>query len=583
MADTDRDAAISLDEAEAARRPFRPAGPLARAHARPRPRRRRRPTTTARAGERDGVRRREPARAPAATGDGGPGSGHSGADDEAGGGGGRVRTRRCSRRYAAGDQSAARTLTARHAPRVFAPRPADARRRHGGRGRDAGGDAQALALAPDWEEGRGALGTWLYRVAANLCIDRLRRRRETTAVAVPEVADEAPGAQRMLEAARPRRRRSRRRSPRCPSGSGSRSCCATSRTGANPEIAAVLDTSVEAVESLLARAPPGARRRPRGPARTNWGSPMDDDREARRMTTKRRGRARRRSSRRRGPRRPSPRRRSCRRSSPTPPRSPPRGATAPPAPAPAGRRWRGGLAAALGGWRGAAALAACGLFGFWLGLAGGVSLDGTTLQAGVDGRRGRRRVGRGLLRPGGGGVARMADLRPRSWRNWALVASLGLNLAFVGLLAGALDQGPAAAAVPGHRAVRPRAARSLPPRPRTRPAREPPRLVGPARGAARPARGARRGADRRALRSRGRGRRARARTAAVRRPLAARQPAAARADRADDPGRARRLCRGADRGTPRPRPVALTRPVPPGPGQAAWAKLTRLRPASLEV
>jgi hypothetical protein len=55
---------------------------------------------------------------------------------------------------------------------------------------------------------------------------------------------------------------------------------------------------------------------------------------------------------------------------------------APPARAPRRSRWRDAVAPALGGWRGAAALAACALFGFWLGLAGGVSLDGTTLQAG---------------------------------------------------------------------------------------------------------------------------------------------------------------------------------------------------------
>jgi uncharacterized membrane protein len=38
---------------------------------------------------------------------------------------------------------------------------------------------------------------------------------------------------------------------------------------------------------------------------------------------------------------------------------------------------------------------------------------------------------------------------PRNWRTWALVASLGLNLAFVGLLAGAWTKGPPPPPFPG--------------------------------------------------------------------------------------------------------------------------------------
>ncbi|HET9068288.1 MAG TPA: hypothetical protein VFN28_06560 [Amaricoccus sp.] len=55
---------------------------------------------------------------------------------------------------------------------------------------------------------------------------------------------------------------------------------------------------------------------------------------------------------------------------------------APPAPAlPAARKPRFGarLLAPIGGWGGLAALGACAALGFWLGLAGNLSLDGTTL------------------------------------------------------------------------------------------------------------------------------------------------------------------------------------------------------------
>ncbi len=54
---------------------------------------------------------------------------------------------------------------------------------------------------------------------------------------------------------------------------------------------------------------------------------------------------------------------------------------APPAAAP--RRWQPGrLVAPIGGWRAVAALAACAVAGFWLGIAGEVSIDGTTVWAG---------------------------------------------------------------------------------------------------------------------------------------------------------------------------------------------------------
>jgi uncharacterized membrane protein len=43
----------------------------------------------------------------------------------------------------------------------------------------------------------------------------------------------------------------------------------------------------------------------------------------------------------------------------------------------------------------------------------------------------------------------MADTPRRSWRTWALVASLGLNLAFLGVLAGALLKGPPPPPMPG--------------------------------------------------------------------------------------------------------------------------------------
>ena len=105
--------------------------------------------------------------------------------------------------------------------------------------------------APDWEE-RAALGTWLYRVASNLCIDRLRRRRALTGVELPEIADEAPGAVRRLEAD-DRAAALQAALAGLPERQRLAIVLRHFEDRSNPEIAEALDLSVEAVESLLAR------------------------------------------------------------------------------------------------------------------------------------------------------------------------------------------------------------------------------------------------------------------------------------------------------------------------------------------
>lgn len=156
-------------------------------------------------------------------------------------------------RYAAGDQAAARVLTFRHAPRVLA-----VARRMLGDGAEAEDVTQEALLrlwkiAPDWEAGRAAVGTWLYRVASNLCIDRIRRRREVGLEAVAEMPDGAPTAVSRLEAA-----------DRTSALDGALATLPERQRLAvvlrhleersNPEIADIMGISVEAVESLLSRA-----------------------------------------------------------------------------------------------------------------------------------------------------------------------------------------------------------------------------------------------------------------------------------------------------------------------------------------
>lgn len=50
------------------------------------------------------------------------------------------------------------------------------------------------ASAERWRPGQAGIAAWLTRVAVNLCLDRLRRRRFSSDAEVPERADDTPGA-----------------------------------------------------------------------------------------------------------------------------------------------------------------------------------------------------------------------------------------------------------------------------------------------------------------------------------------------------------------------------------------------------
>lgn len=157
-------------------------------------------------------------------------------------------------RFASGDQSAARELTLRLTPPVLR----QAWRILGDRD-EAQDVAQEAMLrlwraASEWRQGEARVTTWLYRVTRNLCIDRIRRRRPSMDIEdAPELADPgmaevdrlvADQENRQLAAAigaLPERQR-QALVWRHFDGLG------------NPEIAERLETSVEAVESLLARA-----------------------------------------------------------------------------------------------------------------------------------------------------------------------------------------------------------------------------------------------------------------------------------------------------------------------------------------
>ena len=156
--------------------------------------------------------------------------------------------------FANGDPGAARVLTARLLPRALG----HAARVLGDRA-EAEDVAQEAMMrlwraATDWRQDGGAEpATWLYRVVANLCIDRLRRGGRLDPLGDPDLAaDGAPGVvARMVQADRmaaldaalaslPERQR--------------QAVVLRHIEGlSNPEIAAILDVGVEAVESLTAR------------------------------------------------------------------------------------------------------------------------------------------------------------------------------------------------------------------------------------------------------------------------------------------------------------------------------------------
>lgn len=106
--------------------------------------------------------------------------------------------------------------------------------------------------AAEWRPGPALFSTWLHRVAVNLCRDRLRRRRETDLEAAgdPPSDDPAPDAGLQSQAVSSRVAAAMAVLPE-------RQRMAITlcyyQEMSNIEAASVMELSVEAVESLLAR------------------------------------------------------------------------------------------------------------------------------------------------------------------------------------------------------------------------------------------------------------------------------------------------------------------------------------------
>ncbi|WP_422049488.1 RNA polymerase sigma factor [Shimia sp.] len=154
--------------------------------------------------------------------------------------------------YANGDGAAARSLTLRLTPRAFA----QAFRMLGDRA-EAEDVAQEAMIrlfkqAPDWRQGEAKVTTWLYRVVANLCTDRLRKSRGVALDAVPEPEDDAKSAaQQMQDQARNDALQAALNS--LPERQRLAVVLRHIEGLGNPEIAEIMEISVEAVESLTSR------------------------------------------------------------------------------------------------------------------------------------------------------------------------------------------------------------------------------------------------------------------------------------------------------------------------------------------
>ena len=158
--------------------------------------------------------------------------------------------------YANGDRHAALALTRRVTPRVMAY----AARLLSGDRAEAEDVAQETMLrlwrvAPEWRQGETKVTTWAYRVATNLCIDRQRsrtRKRQMALDDAPEVADGAMGAEGQLQEAG-RMVALEAALAELPDRQRQAVVLRHLEGMTNPEIAAIMEIGVEAVESLTAR------------------------------------------------------------------------------------------------------------------------------------------------------------------------------------------------------------------------------------------------------------------------------------------------------------------------------------------
>ena len=155
--------------------------------------------------------------------------------------------------YANGDRDAARLLMHRMTPRVY--RQAYRMLGDQAEAEDVAQEAmlKLWKIAPDWRQGEAKVTTWLYRIVANLCTDRLRKRRPNDSL--DSVAEPEDGA-----ASVPDQMQDQTRSfalnealDQLPDRQKQAVVLRHLEELTNPEIAEVMGVGVGAVENLIAR------------------------------------------------------------------------------------------------------------------------------------------------------------------------------------------------------------------------------------------------------------------------------------------------------------------------------------------
>ncbi|MEM1297828.1 MAG: RNA polymerase sigma factor [Pseudomonadota bacterium] len=157
-------------------------------------------------------------------------------------------------RFAAGDHSAARELTESLLPGAL--RQAWRMLGDQAEAEDVAQDAmmRLWKQASDWRAGEARVSTWLYRVVHNLCIDRIRKRRPQVPVEdAPEPVDPDPSVlDRMAQS--DTAKAVAEAIGQLPERQRQALILRHFEGYSNPEIGDAMECSVEAVESLLARA-----------------------------------------------------------------------------------------------------------------------------------------------------------------------------------------------------------------------------------------------------------------------------------------------------------------------------------------